>query len=153
MVEIKRILYPIDFSECSYQVLPYVLYVAEKYHADIYLVYVVDDLRHFAGMHVPHTSISDFVKEAMVESEKMLDKICDEHLQSCPNFQRRLVMGDPRIEILKMVESEKIDLVIMGSHSRRGLERVIFGSVAEYVVRHSPMPVLVVNPHRFKERQ
>jgi nucleotide-binding universal stress UspA family protein len=41
----------------------------------------------------------------------------------------------------------------MGSHSRRGLERVIFGSVAEYVVRHSPMPVLVVNPHRFKERQ
>ncbi|MEE8620711.1 MAG: universal stress protein [Syntrophobacteria bacterium] len=146
MVEIKRILYPIDFSECSYQVLPYVLYVAEKYDAEIYLLYVVDDLRQFAGMHVPHTSISDFIEQAMVESEKMLDKICDEHLQSCPNFQRRLVMGDPRVEIFKMVESEKIDLVIMGSHSRRGLERIIFGSVAEYVVKNASVPVLTVKP-------
>jgi len=146
MVEIKRILYPIDFSECSYQLLPYVLYVAEKYDAEIYLLYVVDDLRQFAGMHVPHTSISDFIEQAMVESEKMLDKICDEHLQSCPNFQRRLVMGDPRVEIFKMVESEKIDLVIMGSHSRRGLERIIFGSVAEYVVKNASVPVLTVKP-------
>jgi len=146
MVEIKRILYPIDFSECSYQVLPHVLYVAEKYDAEIYLLYVVDDLRQFAGMHVPHTSISDFIEQAMVESEKMLDKICDEHLQSCPNFQRRLVMGDPRVEILKMVESEKIDLVIMGSHSRRGLERIMFGSVAEYVVKNASVPVLTVKP-------
>ena len=146
MVEIKRILYPIDFSECSYQVLPYVLYVAEKYDAEIYLLYVVDDLRQFAGMHVPHTSISNFVEQAMVESEKMLDKICDEHLQSCPNFQRRLVMGDPRLEIFRMVESEKIDLVIIGSHSRRGLERIIFGSVAEYVVKNASVPVLTVKP-------
>ena len=146
MVEIKRILYPIDFSECSYQVLPYVLNVAEKYDAEIYLLYVLDDLRQFAGMHVPHTSISNFVEQAMVESEKMLDKICDEHLQSCPNFQRRLVMGDPRVEILKMVKSEKIDLVIIGSHSRRGLERIIFGSVAEYVVKNAPVPVLTVKP-------
>ncbi len=146
MVEIKRILYPIDFSECSYQVLPYVLYVAEKYDAEIYLLYVVDDLRQFAGMHVPHTSISNFIEEALVESEKMLDKICDEHLQSCPNFQRRLVMGDPRVEILKMVKSEKIDLVIIGSHSRRGLERIIFGSVAEYVVKNASVPVLTVKP-------
>jgi len=127
-------------------VLPYVLYVAEKYDAEIYLLYVVDDLRQFAGMHVPHTSISDFIEQAMVESEKMLDKICDEHLQSCPNFQRRLVMGDPRVEILKMVESEKIDLVIMGSHSRRGLERIMFGSVAEYVVKNASVPVLTVKP-------
>jgi nucleotide-binding universal stress UspA family protein len=146
MVEIKRILYPIDFSECSYQLLPYVLYVAEKYDAEIYLLYVVDDLRQFAGIHVPHTSISVFIELAMVESEKMLDKICDEHLQSCPNFQRRLVMGDPRVEILKMVESEKIDLVIMGSHSRRGLERIIFSSVAEYVVKNASVPVLTVKP-------
>ena len=146
MVEIKRILYPIDFSECSYQVLPYVLYVAEKYDAEIYLLYVVDDLRQFAGMHVPHTSISNFIEEALVESEKMLDKICDEHLQSCPNVQRRLVMGDPRVEILKMVKSEKIDLVIIGSHSRRGLERIIFGSVAEYVVKNASVPVLTVKP-------
>jgi len=146
MVEIKRILYPIDFSECSYQVLPYVLNVAEKYDAEIYLLYVLDDLRQFAGMHVPHTSISNFVEQAMVESEKMLDKICDEHLQSCPNFQRRLVMGDPRLEIFRMVESEKIDLVIIGSHSRRGLERIIFGSVAEYVVKNASVPVLTVKP-------
>ena len=45
------------------------------------------------------------------------------------------------------MQSEGVDLVIMGTHGRKGLERIIFGSVAERVVKNSPIPVLTVNPY------
>ncbi len=153
MVEIKRILYPTDLLGYSYHVMPYVLLMSEKHDAEVYLLYVARDLHHYTGFQVPQTSISAFMKEALEGAEKLMDRICDQHLQSCPNFQRKVVVGDPGHEIVKTIESEKIDLVIMGSHGRKGPERTVFGSVAEYVVKHSPMPVLIVNPHRDTERQ
>ena len=152
MVEIKRILYPTDLLGYSYHVLPYVLLMSEKHDAEVYLLYVARDLHHYTGFQVPHTSISAFMKEALEGAEKLMDRICDQHLQGCPNFRRKVVVGDPGHEIVKTVESEEIDLVIMGSHGRKGPKHTLFGSVAEYVVKHSPMPVLVVNPHRVKER-
>jgi nucleotide-binding universal stress UspA family protein len=77
-----------------------------------------------------------------------MDKICEKELQSCPNFQKRVVSGDAVDEILKVIESEGIDLLIMGTHGRKGLEHVIFGSVAENVVKKSPVPVLTINPYK-----
>lgn len=151
MVNITRILYPVDFSENSYKVLPYVLSIAEKYNAQIFILHVVDDLRRYAGIHVPHPSISEIIKEAVTAGNKMLDQICQEHLQSCPNFQRRLVSGDPREQILKFIDGEGIDLVIMGTHGRKGIERAIFGSVAEYVVKNAKVPVLTINPLKAKK--
>ena len=153
MVEIKRILYPTDLLGYSYHVLPYVLMMSEKHDAEVYLLYVARDFHHYTGFQVPHTSISAFMKEALEGAEKLMDRICDQHLQSCPNFQRKVVVGAPGREIVKTVESEKIDLVIMGSHGRKGPERTLFGSVAEYVVKHSSAPVLIVNPHRVEERR
>ncbi len=87
----------------------------------------------------------------MKGAEKHMVRICKEQLKGCPDFQRRIVSGDPAQEILKAIESEAIDLVIMGTHGRKGLEHVIFGSVAENVVKKSPVPVLTVNPYKLKQ--
>ena len=83
----------------------------------------------------------------------MLDDFCSEHLLDCPSFRRKVAVGDPGEEIVKTVEKEKIDLVIMGTHGRKGLEHTLFGTVAHYVVIHSKAPVLIVNPYRVVERQ
>jgi nucleotide-binding universal stress UspA family protein len=56
-------------------------------------------------------------------------------------------LGDAAEEILKYVRSEGIDLIIMGTHGRKGLEKIVFGSVAERVVQKSPVPVLTINPY------
>jgi nucleotide-binding universal stress UspA family protein len=74
--------------------------------------------------------------------------VCDEQLASCPNFQRLIAYGDPSTEILQAIEKGNIDLVVMGTHGRKGLEHTIFGSVAENVVKRSSAPVLVINPHK-----
>ncbi|MBC2709827.1 MAG: universal stress protein [Desulfosarcina sp.] len=67
-----------------------------------------------------------------------------------PQFSKKVVSGDAADEILKVLEAEDIDLVIMGTHGRKGLEHVIFGSVAEKVVKKSPVPVLSINPYKLK---
>ena len=138
MVEIKKILFPIDLTENSSKILPYVLSASEKYNSTIYLLHVVHDLLKWGHLYIPHPSLDKFQKEAMEGAKKAMDMVCEKELQSCPNFQRKVVSGDPAAEILKTIESEGIDLVIMGTHGRKGLEHTIFGSVAENVVKKSP---------------
>ncbi|MBW2707880.1 MAG: universal stress protein [Deltaproteobacteria bacterium] len=66
------------------------------------------------------------------------------------SFQKKIAYGDPTQEILKAIDSEGIDMVVMGTHGRKGLDNVLFGSVARNVVRRSPVPVLTVNPYKVK---
>ena len=154
MMEMKKILFPCDVTENSSKILPYVLSVSEKYDSTIYLLHVVPDLQKWAKEYISHTSpyasLDMFKKEALEGAEKAIDRVCEEQLQSCPNFQRRVVSGDPATEILKTIETEDMDMVIMGTHGRKGLEHIILGSVAENVVKKSPVPVMTVNPYKLK---
>jgi nucleotide-binding universal stress UspA family protein len=149
MVKIERILFPCDFTDNSLKVLPYVLSLAEKYDSKVYLLYV-DDLYVWGGNFIPHPSLTVLQKESLEAARKAMDSVCEERLQGCPNFQRKVVSGDPVSEIVKEIEAEGINMVVMATHGRRGLEERIFGSVAENVVKKSPVPVLVINPHKVK---
>lgn len=149
MVKIERILFPCDFTDNSLKVLPYVLSLAEKYNSEIYLLYV-DDLYAWGGNFIPHPSLTVLRKESLEAARKAMDRVCEERLQGCPNFQRKVVSGDPVSEIVKEIEAEGMNMVVMGTHGRRSLEERIFGSVAENVVKKSPVPVLVINPHKVK---
>jgi nucleotide-binding universal stress UspA family protein len=150
MVEIKRILFPIDFTENSSKILPYLLSVAAKYDATIHLLHVVEDFSNWGGSYIPHIPFAQFHEQALKSAENTLDNICEEQLQGYPKFQKKIVFGDPATEILKTIELEDIDLVIMGTHGRKGLDLVFFGSVAENVVKKSPAPVLTINPYKVK---
>jgi nucleotide-binding universal stress UspA family protein len=150
MIEIKKILFPLDLTENSSKILPYVLSVSEKYNSMIYLLHVVQDLNKWGKLYVPHPSMDKFQEEAIEVARKAMDTVCENQLQSCPNFQKRVVSGDTVDEILKVIESEDIDLVVMGTHGRKGLVHTIFGSVAENVVKKSPAPVLVINPYKIR---
>ena len=143
MVKIQKILFPIDLTDNSSKVFPYVLSLSEKYGSELCLLHVVEDFAKW----VP---LEQYREDALNGAEKALEKVCEKQLQGCPSFQEKIVYGDPAQEILKAIESEKIDLVVMGTHGRKGLENVIFGSVARNVVRRSSVPVLTVNPYKVK---
>jgi nucleotide-binding universal stress UspA family protein len=91
-----------------------------------------------------------YQKEAMEAAENFMDTVCEQQMKGCPNFERRILSGDPAAEILKTIDSEAIDLVVMGTHGYKGLEQAIFGSVARKVVKNSPVPVLTINPYKLK---
>ena len=150
MIEIKKILFPLDLTENSSKILPYVLSIAEKYNSHVYLLHVVQDLNKWGKLYVPHPSMDTLQKEANAAAKKAMDAVCENQLQSCPNFKKMVVSGDAADEILKVIDSEDIDLLVMGTHGRKGLEHVIFGSVAEKVVKKSPVPVLSINPYKLR---
>jgi nucleotide-binding universal stress UspA family protein len=149
-IAIKKILFPIDLTENASKLLPYVFSLSEKYKSRIYLLHVVQDLNKWGKLYVPHPSMDTFQKEAIEAAKNALQTLCEEQLQRCPDFKTIVVSGDAAQEILKVIASERIDLVIMGTHGRKGLEHVIFGSVAETVVKNAPVPVLSINPHKLK---
>ena len=150
MVEIKNVLFPCDFTENSAKVFPYVQEVSEKWGCSVVLFHVVEGLSKWAFGYVPHLSLDTFQNEAAEGAQRAMEGFCEKHLQGCPSFQRKIVSGDPVEEILKVIDSDAIDLVVMGTHGRKGLEHTIFGSVAGNVVRRAPVPVLVVNPNRLR---
>jgi nucleotide-binding universal stress UspA family protein len=150
MVKVEKILFPSELREYSLKILPYVLSMSEKYNSTIYLLHVIEDISKWGGFYIPHIPLDTYQREAMEAAEKFMDRVCKQHMKECPNFERRVVSGDPAGEILKAIDTEGIDLVIMGTHGYKGLEHAIFGSVAEKVIKKSPVPVLVINPYQLK---
>ena len=150
MVKIERILFPSELREYSLKILPFAISMSEKYNSTIYLLHVIEDILKWGGFYIPHMSLNMLQKEAMETAEKFMDEVCEQQMQGCPNFERRILSGDPAAEILKTIDSEDIDMVIMGTHGYKGLEHAIFGSVAEKVVKKSPVPVLIINPYKLK---
>ena len=151
MLKINKILFPIDFTDNSLKILPYMTSVSETYKSMICLFHVAPDLQHWGVKYLgPYPPLEEAQKELLENAEKTMDKVCEDHLKSYPDLQRKIVYGNPPTEILKAIESEDIDLVIMGTHGRKGLEHTLFGSVAENVVKRSTVPVLTINPYKLK---
>lgn len=147
MKEFKKILFPVDLSESSSKLVPYVLTMAHKFDADIHLLFVVRDFAYFESIYVPHPSIMKFEEEIVEGAKKKLEEFRKECFADYPNTLLSVKAGDPAQTILHYIESERIDFLLIGTHGRKGLEKVIFGSVAERVIQKSPVPVFVVNPY------
>jgi nucleotide-binding universal stress UspA family protein len=148
MEEFKKILVPVDLSEASAKLVPYATAMAEKFGAQIDLLFVARILQHFTSIYVPHTSVDGFEKEITEGAEKKLEEFKEEHFPGVENVRTRVTIGYIPEEIFNFVLTEGIDLIIMGTHGRKGLDKVIFGSVAERVVQSSPVPVLLINPYK-----
>jgi nucleotide-binding universal stress UspA family protein len=148
MKEIRNILFPCDLTENASKIVPFLTMIAEKFDGTVVVFHVVEDLAKWGGFYVPHPSLQDFQAQAQEGAAKAMDAFVTEHLGGCRKLEKRVVSGDPATEILKAVEAEQIDAVVMGTHGRKGLERTIFGSVAENVVKKAPVPVFIVNPYK-----
>jgi nucleotide-binding universal stress UspA family protein len=151
MKEIKKILFPVDFSEVSKKIVPYVETMAEKFNAEIHVLFVARILDYFVSIYVPHSSINTFEEEILKGGKKSMEQFIHEHFPDSRKTIAEVVLGDASERILEYVKSNKIDLLIMGTHGRKGLDKVLFGSVADRVSKLSSAPVLFINPYRVDE--
>ncbi len=150
MAEIKKILFPTDFTEASIKVLPYARYLAEKLGAKIIVLFVVEELAKYANFYVPHSALDNLEAELMESAKKKMELFMEDYFSDLPQTESLVLRGDIAEEIIKTAEEKEIDLIVMGTHGRKGLEKILLGSVAERVVKNSPCPVMTVNPHRIK---
>ena len=148
MIEFKNILYPLDLSDSSAKIVPYVQSVANRFESKIHLFFAARVFDYFTSIYVPHPSINQFEKEIIDGAEKRLYEFVDEHFSEFPDTRTAVVAGDAAEKIIEYIGDQQIDLVIMGTHGRKGMDKIIFGSVAERVLKTSPVPVMVVNPYK-----
>ncbi len=151
MKQIKKILFPLDFSKVSPFIAPWVLTMAEKFDAEIHLLFVARRLGHFSSINVAEASINCFEEEIIRAAEKSMEGFVKNHVEGYPAPKTEIVLGDAAEEILRYIKFEEIDLVIMGTHGRKRLERVLFGSVADRVIKKSSAPVMSINPYRLRD--
>lgn len=146
MITLKKILCPIDHSECSYLALKYAISLALKDEAKLYLMHVID-------IRLYDTEIYKFSPYNITEIN--LDKIREDLIKSLPEgtsdvleVETIVVKGVPFQEIINAATAIDADLIVIGTHGRTGLSHAVMGSVAEKVVRKAPCPVLTVRiPH------
>jgi len=143
-MEVRKILWPTDFSGRAEWALEYVKSLTRKYGAEIHVLYVIEDLSAHKGWYgeFDRAHIDKIVKWEQEKAAERLEKICSDQLEGCPLYIRHVAVGDPAQEILKKIEEEGIDLVVLSTEGRKG--HFGFGSVAEKVVKNAPVPVVSV---------
>ncbi len=145
MPEIKTILFPVDFTEASSKVAGYVRLLAERFGAKVCALFVVEDLMRYAGFYVPHTSLEKLEKELFEGAQRRMNEFVEEHLSGL-EVEPLVVSGEVASKICEIAKDKGADLIVMGTHGRKGLEKALFGSVAEKVVKTAPCPVRTINP-------
>ncbi|EMA28843.1 universal stress protein [Haloarcula japonica] len=147
-----NILVPTDGSETAENAVDQAVDIAAKYGATVHALYVVDvDATSYSLGTEQVDRIRQGNLDEMTEVKEAADKatgyVRDRAADHGVDVKEHVTAGEPARAIRKFVEDNDIDLVVMGSHGRSGLKRVILGSVTEKVLRRTRLPVLVVDVH------
>lgn len=140
-MQATNIMVPIDFSEQSRHALEHAASLARESGATLLVVHVKEPPHYF-----PPTGSGIYADPNHTKEGKRLADFVPRGLGVHCEYQIRI--GDPADEIVKVVEDEDVDLIVMGTHGRSGISRMLMGSVAEAVVRQAPCPVLTYKQPR-----
>jgi nucleotide-binding universal stress UspA family protein len=139
----RRVIVPLDGSPLAEGVLPFILEIAGPLDLEVTLVRVVTPLRPPA-IEGAHHAVLDDAERRFVEARRYVDAIADTLSARGVRASAHVRRGDPVTEILAAARDANADLVAMTTHGRSGLGRLLFGSVAEAVVREAKIPVFLL---------
>jgi len=145
MFPVNKILCPIDFSEHSLEALDNAVEMAQNLSSELVLTHIISPI----PVRPTPTQPSEFdvsgYRDTLEEnSEENMDSVIKKHIPDNVKVKKVIRSGMPAQEIDDIAEEENIDLLIISTHGRTGLSHVIFGSVAEKIIRHAPCPVLTI---------
>lgn len=146
MIEFKRILCPVDFSDSSIRALAHAEALARWYEAQLTVLHVVptfEPIQVQAELGVPVQIVNPMPREEVVRQMRPFL----ERAGVSSEAQLIAEAGDPRTTIVDQALTTRADLIVIGTHGRRGFTRLLLGSVAETVLHAAPCPVMTVSPH------
>jgi nucleotide-binding universal stress UspA family protein len=145
-VELGRLLVPVDFSDCSLDAVEYAVIVAQRAKAALTLLHVLEPVSYGLDFTFPHPDKREQQRESI---KSRLDGLVSSLASAQVTADYLLCGGLPNDSILEAARTGSADMIVMGTHGRRGLSHALHGSVAESVLRHSPCPVLTVRSPTF----
>lgn len=143
MIKLNKILFPTDFSRCAEQALAHAVFLAEKHDAEIHLLHVItlfEDQPNVVSEEIGETE--EMVRKLEDIAERQLNKAIDSDDMKINTSIKRGISAAPII--LEYASDNNIDLIVMGTHGRRGLGHLLLGSIAEEVVRMAECPVFTI---------
>jgi nucleotide-binding universal stress UspA family protein len=144
---LRRILVPVDFSECSRKALEYAIPLARQFHSTLLLVYVMP-VHYVVGSEFGPVDVPLPEAELRQNCERELQRLADRNVQGAVPVEIRVGRGQPVHELVRLARDGQVDLILLSTHGHTGLKHVLLGSVTENVVRYAPCPVLVVREHQ-----
>src|SRR4051812_19036911 len=147
-LQLRTILLPTDFSGCANYAVAYAASIARAAKARVICLYVLEPMVPavgYTGLADP-MPMADITEQLEDSAERELPQFV--HCEELHGLEVEEVIthGDAAAEIVRVAAEREVDLIVISSHGRTGLGRILFGSTAEAVVRHAPCPVLVVKP-------
>jgi nucleotide-binding universal stress UspA family protein len=154
----EKLLVPLDGSEVSELILPYAVELAKRCGSQVTLLQTVESLGQAMATLSPADPVlvTPGTTEAIVEGVEAEESSAKDYLAGIASRFKdegidagtTVVSGSPGVEILRCIDDKSITVVAMSSHGRGGLGRAIFGSVADHVMHHATVPVLVLRYHK-----
>lgn len=148
MIKIEKILVPTDFSKFSTHALNYAVAFARNFNARIILLHItsekeMDAIRQVSSYLEPG-KLEDLLRERESDDRKELDAFIPPEMKKGIEVEMVHKVGIPFVEIIKTAKEKAVDVIVIATHGRSGLSHILFGSVAEKVVRKAPCPVLSI---------
>jgi nucleotide-binding universal stress UspA family protein len=144
MIAIKRLLVPIDFTDTGDRALDYAIELAAKVGADITVMHAYE-LPIYGFPDGAMIATAEVATRVSTAAQKALDNAVDTRKDRGVQLTALLRDGVPWEEIVNVANELQVDMIVIGTHGRRGLSRVLLGSVAENVIRTSTRPVLTIH--------
>ncbi|RJR51299.1 MAG: universal stress protein [Desulfobacteraceae bacterium] len=144
MAEIKKILFAYEIAEISDDMAPWVELLAKSHGAEVLVLHVVPEMDYYGVPYALPPSRLDDQKELLGSAERKVREFCERNLHV--PYKSMVASGKPAEIILKTIRSEGISIAVLGTHGRKGLDRMIFGSVTDRVLRLSPVPIFCIGP-------
>src|SRR5688572_28638374 len=141
-LRLKRILVPIDFSDCSKKALQYALPLAKEHQAALTLLYVVPPA--YGSSEYPGIDYAQLAASLKEGGDRELAKLAVDEVHGEVPADTIVQVGSPSRQIIEVAKALPADLIVISTHGRTGLKHVFLGSVAEHVVQRAPCPVFVV---------
>ncbi len=148
MINLKKILCPIDHSDCSKEALKYAVSFAMKDEAELCLLHVIDIRTFDENLDVMTRQVPD--DETMKQLKTKLLECVPEEIRNDMKIEATVIQGIPFAEIIGFARKKNVDMIVIGTHGRTGLAHIMLGSVSEKVVRKAPCPVLTVRQKNHK---
>lgn len=142
----KKVLFCTDFYENSDHAFEFASDVAKRDEGLLYILHVIPGNPHqaFAQKYIAAENLEEIQKGIEEDLETKYKEHYVKKIENGVEFKIITKSGREDEEIIKFAEKEKVDLIVMGTHGRTGIEHIFCGSIAEKVIRRSPFPVFVI---------
>ncbi len=149
---VSTIVTPVDFSDNSKLIAESAAFMAGNFKASLLLVFVVQKFEDYSGFFVPQMSIPDFEQDLFSQAEEKMGSFSQEltafaREKGVSDVSGKVLVGDVAEQIVSFSCKQEGGLIVMGTHGYKGLEKIMFGSVADKVVKSASCPVLTINPY------